>query len=252
MEFNQETLKIAIDMLSQIINKKGDFSFDKSEQSWFLKHEHESEIMEAFSFLAEEMGLIVCERNDVIYLSPGVNNSIFSMTNEEIRDRLGKRFTNIDMYASFFIMHVIISEFYRESLPDTHLVFLSTSDLLDAVDEKINAMSDLLHLDEVSEDLKFNFVEIRDLWQGLQSVQRRRENDEFVQKGKSSKLALINTTLNFMREEGLIAVSNDVIYLTDRFKAIIDRAYRHKDVHFGITEFINNFTISEDSEYAKN
>ncbi|TFH46907.1 MAG: hypothetical protein E4G94_01360 [ANME-2 cluster archaeon] len=251
MNFDQDTLEIAIDMLSQIVSKKGDFSFDKTKQPWFLKHEKENDIMEAFNFLAEKWGLIVCERNDIIYLSPGINNSIFGMNNEEIRKRLANTFGNSQMYTSFFIMHVLISEFYRESLPDTHRVFLSVTELIDTIDRKMNAMYELVELENISEDLKFNFGEIRDLWFGLQTAQLNKDTDKFVQFGKKSKYAVINTTLNFMDEQDLIVNSNNDIYLTDRFKAIIDRAYRHKDVNFGITEFITDLTSEQGGKYAE-
>lgn len=252
MAFEERPLAIAFEMLSEILRKNGDYSLDITKQSWYLNPEMESDVMDAFGFITNQMGLIVCERNKVIYLSPGVDNPVYGMSLDEIRSQLSPSFTNLHVYASFFIIHVIITEFYKESMPETQRAFILRSDLIDVIDAKIDALSTHADLEKLSEEHNYNFLEIRDLWKELPVIQRRKGQDDPIEMGKSSRYSLVNTTLRFLVAHNLVHVQEEMIRLTERFKAIIDNAYRQEQVQFGIAQLIESLTSVEEDGYADN
>lgn len=252
MTFEKKSMEIAFEMLTEILRKNGEYSLDLSKKSWYLNPEQESEIMEAFGFIIKQMGLIMCERNKVIYLSPGVDNPVYGMTLEEIKTQLSPSFTNLHVYTAFFIIHVITTEFYKESMPETQRAFILKSDLINAIDNKVDALSTHTELDKLSEEHNYNFSEIRDLWKELPVVKRRENRDELIETGKSSRYALVNTTLKFLEAQDLVHVQEDMIRLTERFKAIIDNAYRNEQVQYGIAQMIESLTSSKAGEYANN
>lgn len=252
MGYEEKPMALAFEMLTEILRKNGEHSLDITKQPWYLNPELESEVMEAFGFITKQMGLIICERNKVIYLSPGVDNPVYGMTLEEIKTQLSQSFTNLHVYTSFFIIHVIITEFYKESMPETQRAFILKSDLIDVIDAKIDALSTHAELDKLSEEHNYNFYEIRDLWKELPVIQHRKRRDEPIEKGKGSRYSLVNTTLSFLEDQDLVHVQEDMIRLTERFKAIIDNAYRNEQVQSGIAQLIESLTSTEAGEYAVN
>ncbi|KKG07772.1 DUF6063 family protein [Methanosarcina sp. 2.H.A.1B.4] len=252
MTFEKKSMEIAFEMLTEILRKNGVYSLDLSKKSWCLNPEQESEIMEAFEFIIKQMGLIMCVRNKVIYLSPGVDNPVYGMTLEEIKVQLSQSFTNLHVYTAFFIIHVIITEFYKESMPETQRAFILKSDLINAINTKVDALSTHTELDKLSEEHNYNFSEIRDLWKELPVIMHRKGRDDPIETGKSSRYALVNTTLKFLEAQDLVHVQEDMIRLTERFKAIIDNAYRNEQVQYGIAQVIESLTSTEVDEYANN
>ena len=83
MNFDKENMGIALEMMYHML---ADGEIEKSEYpQHFMQYEKESEIREALDFCAEKFGLYVCGRGDAIYLSPGIGNKVFGMTNEEVK-----------------------------------------------------------------------------------------------------------------------------------------------------------------------
>jgi hypothetical protein len=252
MAFEEKPMAIAFQMLTEILRKNGEYSLDITKQSWYLNPELESEVMEAFGFITKQMGLIICERNKVIYLSPGVDNPVYGMALEEIKTQLSQSFTNLHVYTAFFIIHVIITEFYKESMPETQRAFILKSDLIDVIDAKIDALSTHADLDKLSEEHNYNFSEIRDMWKELPVIMHRKDRDEPIETGKGSRYSLVNTTLKFLISQDLVHIQEDMIRLTERFKAVIDNAYSHEQVQSGIAQLIESLTSKEAGEYAVN
>jgi len=52
--------------------------------------------------------------------------------------------------------------------------------------------------------------------------------------------------------QNLVHVQEDMIRLTERFKAIIDNAYRHEQIQSGIAQMIESLTSTKAGEYADN
>lgn len=238
MKFDRENLGTALEMLHCIL-EKGSIS-RKDHPQEFLRYDQEVEVREALEFCAEKHNLLVCRYKDALYLSPGVKNQVFGLSNAEIRSSLGRGFNNPGMYTVFFIIHVLITEFYHESAYDAYLEKVSKANLLAAVEKKVLAMGALEDLEKTSEEYQFNFKVIHDLWSSLPTVEFKKDDpDEKKQWGVSSKATLINETIAFLEKNLLVKEHDDAVYLTPRCKAIIREVYSNREIQDAITVFVD-------------
>ena len=249
MRYEKEKLTTALDILYHML------STNSLEQSKCPKHyalyEHDAEIRDALELCAERFGLYICRRENALYLSAGINNKVFGMPNEDIKYELGKGFnSNSAMYTVFFIMHVIVSEFYEESMYDTHQQKIPKEHLLTTIDSKVKALSAFEDLQKLSEDYKFNFREIKELWDSLPVREFRPNSDDEKERGAGSKLTIINETIKFMQKHDLAVEHNNAIYPTPRFKALIAEAYTNSNIRKDVLEFLENIEPQGEVENA--
>lgn len=250
MNFEKDNMGTALDMMYHMLS---DGVIEKSTYPHlFMQYEQESEIREALDFCAERFGLYVCGRGDSIYLSPGIGNRIFGLTNEEIRYELARGCKNAHMYTAFFIMHVMIGEFYTESMYDTPRRNLPIDYFTDTVDAKIKSLSDFEDVDRISGEYKFNFKEIKDLWDSIPKAEINEETGEEKQGGIGSKVGLIYETMKFMKKHQLLDHTANAIYPLPRFKTMVAEAYNNPEVQTDILEFIENLIYDEDDTNAEN
>lgn len=237
MKFDEENLGIALEIFYSVLKKGSITRADQPRE--FLRYDQEAEVREALEICARKQGLILCRYHDAFYLSPGINNQVFGLSNTEIKNGLGTGFNNPEMYTAFFIMHVLIAEFYRDSTREPYLQKVQKTRLLDVVEKKVKAMEVLEDLEKSSEDHQFNFKVIADLWKKLpQSEFRTDESDEIKQRGTGSKNALINSTIAFMEKNQLVREYDGAVYLTPRCKAIIAGTYSSEEVQADLRAFI--------------
>lgn len=248
MEYKRENLEIAMDMLSCMLETG---SVTRSEHPReFIRYDQDAEVRDALDLFTEKLGLLVCEYKDALYLSSGVNNRVLGFSNTEIKNELGKGFNNPEMYTAFFIMHVLVTEFYPAAVHETFRLKLSKDRLLESVETKVKAMAGLEDLESISEEYHFNFKTIYDLWTSLPKTEFKDDSDEIKQRGVGSKRTLVNETVKFMRKQGLVEEHDNAIYLTDRCKAIIAVAYNRSDVQSEISDFIDSLSLQEAREDA--
>lgn len=248
LKIEQENLGTALEILSTIL-ESGSISRNDHPRE-FMRYDQESEVRDSLDFLADKFGLLICEQKDAIYVSPRINNRVFSLSNDEIKKELGAGFNNPMMYTAFFIIHIMITEFYKEAAQETYRAKLSKMDLLESVDRKIKNMMNFEDLGNISEEYHFNFKQIADIWNSLRKSEFKEGSDELKQRGTSSKLAIINQTVKFMKKQGLVSENDDSIYLTPRCKAIIAEAYNRNEVQRDISDFIEGLTGSTEGDDA--
>ena len=238
MKFDRENLGTALEMLHCMLAEGSIARKDHPKE--FLRYDQEAEVREALEFCAEKHDLLVCRYNDALYLSPGVQNRVFGLSNAEIRSSLGRGFNNPGMYTVFFIIHVLITEFYHESAYDAYVEKVTKANLLAAVEKKMQAMGALQDLEKTGEEYQFNFKVIYDLWSSLPAVEFKKDDpDEKKQWGVSSKVTLINETIAFLEKNQLAKEHDDAVYLTPRCKAIIREVYSNREVQDAIRLFID-------------
>jgi len=248
MNFEQENLGTALEMLSCML-ETGLITREEHPRE-FIRYDQVVEVRDALDFLAENLGLLICEYKGALYISPGVNNRVFSLKNTEIKIELGRGFNNPEMYTAFFIMHVIITEFYREAAPDSFRMKLPKDLLFEAVDKKIKAIADLENFEDINSQYKFNFKLVHDVWNKLPKTEFKDDSDEVKQRGVGSKTTIINQTIRFMQKHKLVEEHDDAIYLTDRCKAIIGEVYNNHEVQSDISNFIDSLSNFEGDENA--
>lgn len=237
MKFDEENLRIALEIFYSIL-KNGSITRTDNPRE-FLRYDQETEVREALELCAKKQGLVLCRYHDAFYLSPGINNPVFGLSNTEIKNGLGYGFKNPEMYTAFFIMHVLIVEFYRDSTREPYLEKVHKTRLLEVVEQKIKAMEALEDLETTSEGRQFNFKVIAETWKKLPSAELRPdESDEIKQRGISSKNALVNSTVAFMDKNQLAREHDGAVYLTPRCKAIIAGTYSNEEVQADLRAFI--------------
>jgi hypothetical protein len=246
MKFDEENLGVALEIFYSILKNGSITRTDHPRE--FLRYDQEAEVREALEICARKQGLILCRYQDAFYLSPCINNPVFGLSSTEIKNSLGNKFKNPEMYTAFFIMHVLIDEFYRDSTREPYLQKVQKTRLLDLVEKKVKAMEALEDLEKSSEDHQFNFKVIADLWKKLpQSEFRTDESDEIKQRGMGSKNALINSTIAFMEKNQLVKEHDGAVYLTPRCKAIIAGTYSNEEVQADLRAFIEGLAEDDDA-----
>lgn len=249
MKIEQNNLGTALDILSTILETGFISRTDHPRE--FMQYDQDPEVRTSLDFLAEKFDLLICEQDGTIYVSPGINNRIFSLSNTEIKRELGTGFgNNAMMYTAFFIMHIIITEFYKEATQETYRAKLSKLDLLDSIDRKVKSLMTLENLEKTSEQYHFNFKQIADSWNSLPQAERKDDSEELRLKGTSSKYSVVNQTVKFMKKQGLVVENDDAIYLTGRCKAIITEAYNRNEIQVDISGFIEGLSDSKDGDNA--
>lgn len=248
MQFSREKLGIALDMLRIMLESQSILRIDYPHE--FMRYDQDPQIREALDFLTEKLGLLICGYQDALYLCPEINNQVIQLSNTDIKIALGRGFKNPEMYTVFFIMHVIIMEFFREAVHDTFRQKLHKDQLLETVDKKVRAMAEFENLDSISEEYQFNFKTIHDVWVSLPRTEFKEDSDEIRQRGTGSKVTMINATVRFMTQHGLVEEHEDAIYLTGRCKAIISEAYNRNEIQTGIAEFIEGLASPEGADDA--
>ena len=249
MKIEQNNLGTALDILSTILETGFISRTDHPRE--FMQYDQDPEVRTSLDFLAEKFDLLICEQDGTIYISPGIDNRIFSLSNTEIKRELGTGFgNNAMMYTAFFIIHIIITEFYKEATHETYRAKLSKIDLLDSIDRKVKFMMALENLEKTSEQYHFNFKQIADSWNSLPQAERKDDSEELRQKGTSSKYSVVNQTVKFMKKQGLVVENDDAIYLTGRCKAIITEAYNRNEIQADISGFIDGLSDPKDGEDA--
>lgn len=237
MKFDEENLEVALEIFYCILENGSLTRTDHPGE--FMRYEQEAEVREALAFCARGQRLVLCRHHDALYLSPGVHNPVFGFSNTEIKQALGTGFNNPEMYTVFFIMHVLITEFYQDSAHEPYLEKVPKKHLIEVVEKKMKAMEALEDLEKTSEDYQFNFKVIADLWNKLPPSEfKTDESDEIKQRGISSKNALVNSTIMFMEKNQLVREHDDAVYLTPRCKAIIAEIYSNEEVQTDLRTFV--------------
>ena len=191
-----------------------------------------NEVYSGLELLCASMGLYLHDSSPYFYVSPMPGFGPFCYTNEELRKAMNYNFRNEDMYTALFIISVIVTEFYPEAGREQAVSFIRLNDVIRLVDERIDGLKDRVDLDSISYDNSYNFELVVKKWLELPTVRPdKNDPDDVRTRGRASKLQIINTTLQFLNEQNLINIPEDVnqdkfIYITDRFKATVYNIYR--------------------------
>lgn len=249
MKFDEENLEVALEIFYCILENGSLTRTDHPRE--FLRYEQEAEVREALEFCARKQGLILCRYHDAFYLSAGINNPVFGLSNAEIKQALGNGFNNPEMYTVFFIMHVLITEFYQDSANEPYLEKVPKNHFLQVVEKKMKAMAALEDLEKTSECYQFNFKVIADLWNKLPPAEfRTDEGDEIKQRGTGSKNAMINSTIAFMEKNQLVREHDGAVYLTPRCKAIVAEIYSNEEIQADLRLFIEGLAAPKEEDDA--
>lgn len=206
----------------------------------------DSTILESLDELCRSIGLFLSIRPGVLYVAPIPGIRTFSLNNEEMRNLMHNSFKNEDLFTALFIISVMLVEFFPEASSEASLKFLKVNDLISIVDKKIEVLREETNLEQISYEKSYNFEVVVKKWSELPTVRiKKGSSDEIMEKGKSSKVQLTNTTLQFLIDQGLIQVldhtnGEKAIYITDRFSATVSNVFNSEEIQKEIYEYIES------------
>lgn len=191
-------------------------------REYYEKYDRNNEVCSYLKTICEGLNINLYHYEDGLYISPGANNASFGYSNEMMRTKIFKNYTNPELYLNYFIMTVIITLFYKESDYDTYVNRIRIQDIVKEVDEKIESLKKK-DLSELSSKFVYSFEEIVDKWSSLRDIRYKNNNNEVSERGKSSRYSLVKTVCGFLESEGLIKQDEnmDTILPQKRFKAIV-------------------------------
>jgi|GEM_PF-593334 len=247
---NRENVIQAVKVLGELL--AGNEVSSESNRELYNLYVTDSNVEDFLYLICEELSLKLYNYEDELFLSPGVENKVFGYNNDDFKKRMKYNFDNMDMYMSYFVMMTIITMFYKESDYDTHIRRISINNILEKVNEKMNALLSIDEISEVSSDLSYNFEEISKRWKSLRKISIRGsdfDNLEASDRGKNSQYAFINTVCNFLEREGLIRIDANMnsILPQKRFKAIVYSYFQNKDSRNEVYDYIKKLSEKEDT-----
>jgi len=205
-----------------------------------------NEVYQQLESICGSMGLYLHHSSPYFYVSPIPGFRTFGYSNEELRRAMNYQFRNEDMYTALFITAVIVTEFYPEARREQAISFLRLNNVITIVSERIEALKNQADLENTSYENAYNFEVIVKKWLELPMVRPdKNDPDDIKSRGRTSKIQIVNTTLAFLEEQGLIRIPEGIkqdkfIYITDRFKATVYNIYRMGEAQDNLYQIIDS------------
>ena len=189
---------------------------------------------------AGEVDCTIISAGKYLYMVPLTKNSIFHMTNDEIKKKyFPTRALNMDIYLMYVAVIVFVGEFY-DSYQTTRPTreFITTVDWLSSLNERLNVLRDFddEHLKEMEQAYEYNWLDILKNWEAMDNVKEgiRRRTARTV-----SRMSFMIIVKNFMLKEGIAKeIGPDELVLTDKTNAIVTKYFMEYEYNRGIIEFI--------------
>lgn len=245
MDLNQkEILGQALDIFKAMLS--GEEVSKNKNKDLYDKYIYHTDVEETLLFIAGHLDMGLYRYNEKLYICPSVENTIFGYTNEELKRKIPRILRNDELYLCYFVIMIVITMFYKESAMDTPISYIKFGDLIEAVTGKFEALIDIEDLEKVSEEIAFNFAEIAKVWQRLPDARQ-----DLAIGGKNDKISFVRNVCNFLRDENLIMIDEDrnVLFPTDRFKAIIYNYFEDRENKNDIFQFVYQLGGEHNASY---
>lgn len=189
---------------------------------------------------AGEVDCTIVEAGKYLYMVPLTKNSMFHMTNDEIKKKyFPSRALNMDIYLMYVAIIVFVGEFY-DSYQTTRptRAFITTVDWLTSLNERLSVLKDFDddYLKDMEEEFEYNWLDILKNWEAMDNVKEgiRRRTARTV-----SRMSFMMIVKNFLLKEGIAQeIGPDELVLTDKSNAIVSKYFMEYEYNRGIIEFI--------------
>lgn len=206
----------------------------------YERYRYNPDIEEMVQYIAGKMGMELYNYNEKLFLSPGTGNRLFGYSNDDLKRKIPYITRNDELFLGYFIIMTFITMFYKESGIDTPINYIRFSNLVEEVTNRFEALINMEDVEAVSHEYQFNFADICKVWMVLPDA---REDAQLgvQQRGKNDKISFVRNICYFLQEEDLVVLDNDrnLVFPTDRFKAIIYFYYEDRDNKNDILTFVN-------------
>lgn len=233
---NNEQLQQALKITNQLLENKS-ISF-KSDSDLYELYVSDMSIQELVYTILTSYGLTLIEYRKALYVSPGIDNTLFGYKNEELRQAMNLE-TNKELYLCYFIMYTIMTVFYKESAFTTYKDYITSTEIVDRVDATLQSMS----LETLRDEETYSFTAIKEFWGNLSqmSLHQSEENLESLRRTQS-QFYFVTRSLHFLVGQGLL-LRNEIernYVPSEKFKALIAHYFDDRDVknalmHYGET-----------------
>lgn len=200
----------------------------------------DDEVRGMLSAYAEEVDCTIISSGKYLYLVPLTKNSIYHMTNDEIkRLYFPSRALNMDIYLMYVAMLIFIGEFYDSYQSDKATrEFISMVDWLTSVNERLSFLKNFTEeeLTEKEKEYEYNWLDILKNWEAMDNVKDgiRRRTSRTV-----SRMSFMHIVKQFMIKEGIAKeIGPDELSLTDKTKAIVSKYFMEYEYNRGILDFL--------------
>ncbi|MEW6624059.1 MAG: DUF6063 family protein [Bacillota bacterium] len=238
---NSKTIEVLDDALAILKALLQGEEVSKSKNALlYERYRYSTDVEEMLFHIAGKLELQVYSGNDRLFICPEAGSRLFGWTNEELRDKISYISNNSELFTGYFIIMTLVTMFYREAYPDTPVVYIKISDLIENVSKRFETLLKMDDLEAVSQENQFDFVEICKVWQRLPDAR------EGVSGGKNDKVAFVENICRFLDSEKLIVLDMNqrIIYPTERFKTIIWNYYEDRDNRKDLLSLVKDLEVS--------
>ncbi|MCT4542322.1 MAG: DUF6063 family protein [Vallitalea sp.] len=231
---NQELVMEAFRIFSKL-NAYGEVLRDEGNK-FFSDETVRGLIME----FAEEVDCTIITAGDYIYLVPLTKNSIYHMTNSDIKRKyFPNKAVNMDIYLMYVAIIIFIGEFY-DSYQSTNPTrdFISVNDWLQSMNTRMEALNqiDKESLESLEQDYEYNWIGILKKWEAMDNI---KEGVRKQTAKTASRMGFMNIVKNFMIDQKLInEIGLNELELTEKTKGIVGRYFMEYEHNRGILEVI--------------
>lgn len=189
---------------------------------------------------ASEVDCTIIASGKYLYMVPLTKNSIFHMTNDEIKKKyFPSRALNMDIYLMYVAVIVFVGEFYDSY--QTHRPtreFITTVEWLSTLNERLSVLKqfDDDYLKDMEEEYEYNWRDIIKNWEAMDNIKEgiKRRTSRTV-----SRMSFIMIVKQFLiKEEIAKEVGPDELTLTEKANAIVTKYFMEYEYNRGILEFI--------------
>lgn len=189
---------------------------------------------------AAEVDCTIIASGKYLYLVPLTKNSIFHMTNDEIKKKyFPSRALNMDIYLMYVAVIAFVGEFYdsyQTNRPTRE--FITTVEWLSSLNERLTVLKqfDDEYLKDMEEEYEYNWRDIIKNWEAMDNIKEgiKRRTARTV-----SRMSFIMIVKQFLLKEGIAKeVGPDELTLTEKASAIVTKYFMEYEYNRGILEFI--------------
>lgn len=221
----EKALEVAIHITTKLI--KGEQVSNTINTNLYDAYMSDSEVYDYVQQLIEGFELqLIDDFGGGLHITCGLNNKAFGYSNEELRRRLRVN-NNSELYVVYFLMYVVITQFYSDSSTTTFKNFIKRMDIVSETDLLLKQI--ITELDTISEDeIKQNSLKnIAIIWDSIPTfLNNDQEDTNKSRAGNSSKTGYVKKLLQFLKEEDLFVEDNDMYYPTNRFHALAQNYFQ--------------------------
>lgn len=189
---------------------------------------------------ASEVDCTIITSGKYLYMIPLTKNSIFHISNEEIKKRyFPSRALNMDIYLMYVAIIVFVGEFYDSFQTDRPTrEFITTVEWLSSLNERLQVLKqfDEDHLKALEAEYDYNWRDVLKNWEAMDNIKEgiKRRTARTV-----SRMSFIMIVKQFMIKEGIaMEVGADELKMTDKAMSIVTKYFMEYEYNRGILEFI--------------